>query len=74
MASAEAPAEAEPEAESLEETQPASRRRLDSFVPAARDAVLELAGEPLSTAEMASAIMRAKGTFRQSSLQCSSIG
>ncbi|KAL7931961.1 hypothetical protein V8C35DRAFT_309017 [Trichoderma chlorosporum] len=46
--------------EDLEETQRASRRRLDSFVPAAEDVVLELVGEPLSMAEMASAIMRAK--------------
>ncbi|KAL6862259.1 hypothetical protein J3F83DRAFT_762583 [Trichoderma novae-zelandiae] len=44
----------------LEETQQASRRRLNSFVQPAEDAVLELVGEPLSRAEMASAIMRAK--------------
>ncbi|EHK18548.1 uncharacterized protein TRIVIDRAFT_50971 [Trichoderma virens Gv29-8] len=47
-------------AEETEETQQASRRRLGSFVPAAEDAVLELGGEPLSRAEIASAIMRAK--------------
>ncbi|KAK1243420.1 hypothetical protein MKX07_004048 [Trichoderma sp. CBMAI-0711] len=44
----------------LDQTQPASRRRLNSFVPPAEDAVLELSGEPLSRAEMASTIMRAK--------------
>ncbi|KAL7805897.1 hypothetical protein V8C26DRAFT_358292 [Trichoderma gracile] len=44
----------------LDEAQPASRRRLNSFVRPADDAVLELSGEPLSRAEMASTIMRAK--------------
>ncbi|EGR46956.1 uncharacterized protein TRIREDRAFT_109273 [Trichoderma reesei QM6a] len=44
----------------LDQTEPASRRRLNSFVPPAEDAVLELSGEPLSRAEMASTIMRAK--------------
>ncbi|KAL6812118.1 hypothetical protein J3E69DRAFT_349425 [Trichoderma sp. SZMC 28015] len=47
-------------AEDLEEAQQANRRRLNSFVPTA-DAVLELVGEPLSRAEVASAVMRAKG-------------
>ncbi|KAM6477084.1 hypothetical protein HDV62DRAFT_383847 [Trichoderma sp. SZMC 28011] len=46
-------------AEDLEEAQQANRRRLNSFVPTA-DAVLELVGEPLSRAEVASAVMRAK--------------
>ncbi|KAK4072991.1 uncharacterized protein Triagg1_5668 [Trichoderma aggressivum f. europaeum] len=45
--------------EGAEETQRANRRRLDSFVPTA-EAVLELVGEPLSRAEVASAVMRAK--------------
>ncbi|PTB75064.1 hypothetical protein M440DRAFT_1378979 [Trichoderma longibrachiatum ATCC 18648] len=44
----------------LEETQPARRRRLNLFVQPAGDAVLELSGEPLSRAEVASTIMRAK--------------
>lgn len=48
--------------EDLEEAQQANRRRLNSFVPTA-DAVLELVGEPLSRAEVASAVMRAKGLF-----------
>ncbi|KKO97111.1 hypothetical protein THAR02_10786 [Trichoderma harzianum] len=47
-------------AEDLEEAQQANRRRLNSFVPTAADAVLELVGEPLSRAEVASAVMRAK--------------
>ncbi|OPB46436.1 hypothetical protein A0O28_0065570 [Trichoderma guizhouense] len=46
-------------AEDLEEAQQANRRRLNSFVPTV-DAVLELVGEPLSRAEVASAVMRAK--------------
>lgn len=49
-------------AEDLEEAQQANRRRLNSFVPTV-DAVLELVGEPLSRAEVASAVMRAKGLF-----------
>ncbi|TFB01857.1 hypothetical protein CCMA1212_006542 [Trichoderma ghanense] len=56
-AQAAAQAEVAPE---REETQQVSRRRLNSFVRPAEDAVLELSGEPLSRAEMASAIMRAK--------------
>ncbi|KAL7954125.1 hypothetical protein V8C34DRAFT_317572 [Trichoderma compactum] len=52
--------EIEVPAEGPEETQRANRRRLDSFVPTAEDAVLELVGEPLSRAEVASAVMRAK--------------
>ncbi|KAL7943978.1 hypothetical protein V8C42DRAFT_327392 [Trichoderma barbatum] len=47
-------------AEDTEEAQRANRRRLDSFVSPADDALLELVGEPLSRAEVASAIMRAK--------------
>ncbi|KAJ4859614.1 hypothetical protein T069G_04602 [Trichoderma breve] len=46
-------------AEDLEEAQQANRRRLNSFVSTA-DAVLELVGESLSRAEVASAVMRAK--------------
>ncbi|KAL7908340.1 hypothetical protein GGI35DRAFT_453914 [Trichoderma velutinum] len=53
-------AEIEVPSEDLVETQRANRRRLDSFVPTAEDAVLELVGEPLSRAEVASAVMRAK--------------
>lgn len=48
--------------EGPEESQRANRRRLDSFVPTG-DAVLEVVGEPLSRAEVASAVMRAKGLF-----------
>lgn len=67
IAASQAAAETKVLPEDLEETQRANRRRLDSFVPPAEDALLELAGEPLSRAEMASAIMRAKGMFLVSS-------
>ncbi|PTB63161.1 hypothetical protein BBK36DRAFT_1127524 [Trichoderma citrinoviride] len=46
--------------EEVQEAQRASRRRLNSFMQPAENAMLELVGEPLSRAEMASAIMRAK--------------
>ncbi|RFU74694.1 hypothetical protein TARUN_7564 [Trichoderma arundinaceum] len=46
--------------EDLEETRRANRRRLDSFVPPAEDARLELVGEPLSRAEVLNTIIRAK--------------
>lgn len=58
-------------AEDLEETQRASRRRLNSFVPPAHEAELELAGSPLSRAEVVSIMVRAKGMFRSTmSISC----
>lgn len=48
-------------AEDPEETQRASRRRLNSFVPPAHEAELELEGSPLSRAEVVGMMVRAKG-------------
>jgi hypothetical protein len=50
-------------AEDPEETQRASRRRLNSFVPPAREAELELRGSPLSRAEVVGMMVSAKGMF-----------
>lgn len=50
-------------AEDPEEIQRASRRRLNSFVPPAYDAELELAGSPPSRAEVVNIMIRAKGMF-----------
>ncbi|PTB35801.1 uncharacterized protein TrAFT101_010649 [Trichoderma asperellum] len=47
-------------AEDPEEIQRASRRRLNSFVPPAYDAELELAGSPPSRAEVVNIMIRAK--------------
>ncbi|KAM0245491.1 hypothetical protein ACHAQJ_010542 [Trichoderma viride] len=53
-------ADAEVAVEDLEETQQKSRRRLNSFVPPAQEAQLELAGSPLSRAEVVNTLIRAK--------------
>ncbi|KAK1239903.1 hypothetical protein MKX08_007345 [Trichoderma sp. CBMAI-0020] len=47
-------------AEDPEETQRASRRRLNSFVPPAHEVELELKGSPLSRAEVVGIMVRAK--------------
>lgn len=47
--------------EDPEETQRASRRRLNSFVPPAHEAELELKGSPLSRAEVVGMMVSAKG-------------